>query len=604
MKKSKLKIFATGVITLGLLSMNVANAASTLRSNIKTYTIDTPENIITTDVIVNGGTVQYSRPSSTYSFFDEDGRFNNVYAGENTLYWSIYDEDMNVISTAEMPMLFDKSHLSGGYEYLIDLCDTFGNAIYHEGYLYVVYAQRGTKATSEYMAEVTMKLAKYNNEGELVKVLDMPVAENSSSTDWKYGPFLPFFPNSNCSLAISTDGILGCFYGTTYFNSHSGSQVFFVDISGDEFDWVSNRYYASAEDKTKWANIGAYFNSHSMAQRIIPTTDGGFLLADNADATYRGTLITKTLLNEQTNVMDLLRCKMIHYREGSMGSNGYNNTYMAMGNLIELDDGYMYIGSMEKTLDMSFGKSINESWELFVQKYDKDFMHMTTIEEMQLFNTPTRNITMTGELPDTTKGRAYLKGTEVDYGIKYLTNQNNKSMIYQVRAVELDNDDICIIYYQMPIKESYVRSWGTNGTYEEVYNGYSHESSKTKTYYMIIDKDANILSESIEVPDVSMSQEELYAFNDGKIYWTTSTSKNNSNITVNVLDVYNPIEYDIGDVNMDGLVNVEDSGIIMDYYKGTIELDEKQLTLADMDGNGLINVEDAGKVLDKFKGLL
>lgn len=62
--------------------------------------------------------------------------------------------------------------------------------------------------------------------------------------------------------------------------------------------------------------------------------------------------------------------------------------------------------------------------------------------------------------------------------------------------------------------------------------------------------------------------------------------------------------YQKGDVNKDGVVNVEDAAMVLDIYKGTVELDGERLYLGDMDNSGTLDVQDAGKILDKFKGLI
>lgn len=566
-----------------------------------TVTIPTTQVTKDTENFINGGTIQYSRPSSVYNFVDEDGALNCVYASTTNLFWSKVDNNGKVLSTVSMPFPFDQSHLLPNYEFLLDLTDNFGNAVYYNGNLYVIYGQRGTKATSEYMGEVTMKLVKYNKLGQEVETLDMPMAEVNSGTDWKYGAFLPFFPNSNCSLTVSDEGILGCFFGTTFVNSHSGSTVFFVDVSKENMDWVSNLYYASEENKTKWANIRGYYNSHSMAQRIIATSDNGFLLADNADATYRGLLITKTL--EEDNVMKTMRAKMIHYKEGSAGSNGYNNTYMAVGNILEVDDGYMYIGAMEPTMKRSFNRDINESWNIMAQKYDKDLIHKTTIQEMQLFDTPTRmsigdalepyldaNGKNTGMYVDSNGniGYAYLKGTEVDYGIKWLSNLKNDAMVSQIRAAKIGDGNIVVIYQQHNMTPRY-----------DVYNSYSISQSQYNIYYMIIDKDANIVQEPILIQNAKMSQEELYVVKDGMLYWTTADGYS-AELKLNKVDLYNPLSYKKGDVNKDGVVNSTDAARVLQIYTANETPSSEVLGIGDMDSNGKLNSSDASIILSLY----
>lgn len=596
--KNKLKL---GMLALGVSSIMLSQNVHAALANYKTYNIPTTQATKDTEVLINGGTIQYSRPSSVYNFIDENGTLNCVYASTDNLYWSTIDENGNVLSTVQMAFPFDQSHLLPNYEFLLDLADNYGNSVYYNGNLYVIYAQRGTQATSAYMREVTMKLVKYNKSGEVVETLDMPMAEVNSGTDWKYGAFFPFFPNSNCSLTVNNEGILGCFFGTTFVNSHSGSTVFFVDVTGDKMDWVSNLYYASEENKNKWQYIRAYYNSHSMAQRIIGTSDGGFLLVDNADASQRGLLVTKTQKDNE-GIMRLMRARMVHYKEGSAGSNGYNNTYMAVGNIIEVDDGYLYIGSMEPTMKRTFNRDVNESWNIMAQKYTKDMINKTTVKDMQLFDTPTRACigdamekyynaagNDTGMYIDDNGniGYAYLKGTEVDYGIKWLTNLQNQSMVLQIRAIDLQDGNIAVLYQQHQITPRH-----------DIYNSYSIEQRDYYVYYMVIDKDANIVKQPVLIPKAHMSQEELVATKDGKIYWTTADGYSNT-LKLNVVDIYNPLQYKKGDINRDGVVNSTDAAIVLEKFSQN-KASEEDIGIADIDLDGKLNSTDAAMILEIF----
>lgn len=62
-------------------------------------------------------------------------------------------------------------------------------------------------------------------------------------------------------------------------------------------------------------------------------------------------------------------------------------------------------------------------------------------------------------------------------------------------------------------------------------------------------------------------------------------------------------EYEIGDVNLDGHVNVNDATLIQKYSIGLTELNKTQIELADLDNNGVINVMDATYIQKKINGL-
>ena len=514
-----LKIYKKILILIGFFLL-VFSTSSFAVANIKTYTIKTEERNISSEKLLNS-TIQYSMPSPVYDFFDENNIYNVVYTSEENLYWAKFDENMNVTKTVKIKQYYDKSNTD---EFLRDIVFNFGNAIYYKGNLIVVYGREGDTPDASSMIEnkyCTMAVVKYDKEGNIVDKIEMEAIKNNSTTDWTYGTYLPFSTNCNCSLTIN-DGILACFFGKQMINNHQSCSVFFLDA--DTLDWVSNRYDASEEDKEKYKNVISYYNAHSFAQRIIPTSDGGFFMIDSGDATYRGLLATKIYKDSNSN-FQRKTFKTVHYREGGAGSYGYNSTYSLVGNVIELSDGYMYIGALENTLSRAYGNNINESWNIMIQKYSKDFENAEKVQDVQMFNTEVR--TATGEPAEYNGyGRLYLNGTEKDYGIKWLTDLKNEKTVVQLRAVELENDQIAILYELLDLKTSSV-------------GGYTYKSSDGDVYYMIIDKDGNIITSPTIIPGVDLTQEEIYPYKDGKIYWT-STENGSNEIVINVLDVKNP----------------------------------------------------------------
>ena len=125
------------------------------------------------------------------------------------------------------------------------------------------------------------------------------------------------------------------------------------------------------------------------------------------------------------------------------------------------------------------------------------------------------------------------------------------------------------------------------------------DSGKRTAYYMIIDKDANIVQDSTEIPGASLSLTEKYPYKDGKIYWTTTYGKE---ITVNILDIKNTNKYKQGDVNMDGKVNAGDYVAVLNYVRKKITLTDEQLQRADANGDGKINAGDYVTILNIVRG--
>ena len=565
------------LVILILILVPIMELASYAASNIKTYTYTTEEKNISSSLFINGGTIQYSRPSPVYDFFDENGNFNAIYTSEENVYWAKFNDNMEITETIKIPQYYDKSNTP---EEMQDLVCTFGNAKYYEGYLYVVYGRQGSGSSNAF-TEDTMAVVKYDKQGKIIAETKLIAAQNNYFTDYRDGTYLPFFTSSNCSLTINEkDRTLACFFQTHMYSGHQRAGLFFIDI--DTMEWVSNQYYADDVNMKKYEGIRSYYSSHSLSQRIIATSDGGYLMADQNDASIRGLNITKVAPDVDGNLSSL-RCKMVHFREGGMGSNGYNYTHFLSGNIIELSDGYLYVGAMERTLDMGYSSAIDESWDIFIQKYKKDISSDTSIKDLQMFDTEVRQTS--GTKPDTDPniyGRLYLTGTEKDYGIKWLTDLKNEKMVMQLKAVELENNEVAIIY------ETYDITPDNNG-------GYRYLSGTSQIYYMIIDGNGNIITSPTQISGVNLTQEEILPYKDGKIYWT-STEYATNQIKVNILDIKNPITYIKGDINGDGAVDIIDLTYGLRKLENRDVLPEEEQR-GDVTGDGTYDITDVTKLL-------
>ncbi len=565
-------------ISLFLVLISTSQAA-----NLTQYKFTSTDNLYSTYKEVNGATYSTESAYRIYDFFDEEGLFNNVYTSEGNVYWSKYDEKMNLISTYSWPLYYKGDDLNTVQEILFK---PFGGAVYYNNYLYVFYTTiaSGSSLTEQYSKNV-LALGKYDKTGNLVDLKEYKGVDlNASSYYDQTGTQVPFYTSNN-SIAVN-DGVIALFFGRNMFNSHQSSLIAFFDAN--DLEYLSNMHDKEAlewERRQPYVNTFSHSIGHSLAQRIITTSDGGYLLAEAGDAgATRGMMVTK-LYNyndsEYGNYFNLTTKRMFHYSEGSRGLSGNNILNSIMGNILELEDGYLYVGAMDPVLSSDYGTKINNPYQIVVQKYDKSFYIMDDSKAMQLLDTPTRVVT--GQKPEEVDSSTplYLTGDEVDYGLKFLTNEKEYSPIL-VRAVKMDNDNVAIIWEQDKVNYNDSTIYLSTSNYE--------------TYYMVIDKDANILVNPTKLENAVMSGEENYVYKDGFIYWTSIQGRN---ITINKLNPLNFIEE----------VHFTKSEVELEYNT-SMKLDvtitpsdafDKTLQFTSSNPN-IVSVDNSGNITAKYPG--
>ncbi|MBO5397968.1 MAG: S-layer homology domain-containing protein [Clostridia bacterium] len=507
-----------------------ATYAVNITANITNKTINIPintgEKLLANENILHRLTnaTVFEKPSSIYEFFDEDGKYNIISTSEETVYWSVLDSNMNITKTMSTPVIYDKSN-ADDKPYLKEITLTVGGYIYHQKYLYVIY----TRIPSGY-TDNALALVKYDKNFNEVARVEVPAGDIiGDTTSPMCGMYIPFYGSANCAIAINSSNILGVFFAKNRFDNHQDSALVFFDL--DEMKWASNQKDDTVPKYVPYRLASAHSISHSFAQRMIPTTDGGFMLAELGDAGYRGVTrgidITQIMIDRGER--DITR-NMFHCTENP----NKNVTYNVVGNIVELSDGYLYVGGAEKTLGRDWGNAINESWNIFAQKYKKVDFEGKTAEELQMFDTEVR--APSGTPPEDDNGfTLYLTGQERDYGVKWLTNLENKTTTVMVRPIKIENDQVVIIWQEVALEESR-------------YGGYQTIDSQEKAYYMIVDKDANILTPKTEIHNVGTLSYELdYMYRNGKIYWSTTSGGNS--ITIHTLDIKNPLPSDIVNTN-------------------------------------------------------
>ncbi len=64
------------------------------------------------------------------------------------------------------------------------------------------------------------------------------------------------------------------------------------------------------------------------------------------------------------------------------------------------------------------------------------------------------------------------------------------------------------------------------------------------------------------------------------------------------------VKYELGDVNLDGKINIFDVSSIQKHLAGIIEVDDVQLKLADTDKSGTVNIFDASRIQKHLAGIV
>ncbi len=514
--------------------------------------------------------------SSYYEFIDEEGYYNIVYEIDDDtskLGWLTMDLEGNIIKEKTIPT------------YLED----FGNAVYYQKNLYVLYG-RDDKTTlfessADFATTVTVELVKYDKNGNVLNTLALPGFETSSrytakynSATYKaYGTAKAFKANVNLAAG---NGIIACTFAREMYNGHQMGYAMFV--KADNLEYINRPSLL-----TQSVNINSNrWISHSLEQRVIATSDNEFLLVDSGDGNPRTYVVAKTHDLNKPTAMNVYKYNTFTFREGSDLAGSYNQIYTNLGNIIEVDDGYLLIADSERTLSLNYATTnvANESRDIFIQKMSKDFKNKTA-ETLQLFSAPLRK-SETKRTSVENLGEFELSNNEhIDYGVKWLTDLDDVTTAIGLRAVKLDNGNIAILWVEKTLKAK------TTGGYNAV--------GDAQYYYMIIDDDGNIVKEKTTIEGTNLTVLYNYVTKDNSIYWST---KDKNGFILNKLDTTKDEEELIFERVQDENISITDNNVTT--YKLSVKtnrnLDLKWSSnkedVATVDNTGNVTIKNSGKV--------
>lgn len=410
----------------------------------------------------------YDRVSYINEFWGNDGNYHVVYSGKNKVYISVINQDMKLKKTIEinkdLPLL--------------------GNAIQdQDGNYYMVYGKYDTanlETDSKVGTAVVMSIVKYDKDGKQLERLTFKGNETCPYEGTEWGTKEPF-NFGRCNLLIDSKGILVCRYGRVMYNGHQSSHTLYVNT----------------KTMTKLQYLSPY-TSHSFDQRVIETSDGGYLFAERGDAYDRGFVVSKWY-PYITRIWDIPNFVPFHFRNGYI----YQTTYAILAGIAECSNGYALAGISEKTLSYETDQTkvhpeFNESRNLFLQVFSKQFNSGSSNQSsVQLLKGESR--VAKGQY---VSGTGRLENGAVDYGVLWLTNYTGSIYASNPKMLNIGNDQLLLMWE----KKDYNKGW----------NQY------IESCYMIVSSDGRIIKPETRIQDIHLTEFGEPTYRDGQVYWTTS----------------------------------------------------------------------------------
>ena len=332
------------------------------------------------------------------------------------------------------------------------ICDDDGN----------YYLVTGEANETDDVSVNTVFISKYNSSGNHIKT----VGDNG---DAGYGDSfctkVPF-DGGNCDAAIH-DGILSVLYAREMYSGHQSCGLFSVAIS----------------DLSK-VNLGAFYESHSFAQRVVPTAEG-FVFMSEGDC-YDRAFVTRRIKVSNGSLTYSREESIFDFwvRDGALEAyNMYvlNDNFAHMGGMAVLSDGNIaFTASSVKSLN---GNAEKESEEIFLQIFNPYVP----------LNDPSAYVTV-GER----SGLAGPNGrTEVtNYGVKWLTSYGTSYTVFNVQIVASGAGKIIVLYELS----------GSSG-----YQG---------VYYIVLNEKGTVTTPATCFdPKARLNPCEMPVFKDNRVYW-------------------------------------------------------------------------------------
>lgn len=376
----------------------------------------------------DGYNSNWTSPSEMHDFFDYKGKYTIAYSDDNYVYIQRYNTNLKHINTIKI----QKKYPQVGDV----IADNAGN-------YYIAWGKNDVAGKGNV---VTFAISKYSYKGKHIKTTTLKSYDGYDGKE--------VFEAGNCVMAINGNQLV-CSYAKQMYNGHQKNEIFAVNMK--------NMKRVKGYD---------YWVSHSFNQKIIATRDGGIVFGDHGDAYDRGFIL---------NYNNLKTGKFISYipfHFWGLHTNDMfhvNKTYAQLGNIGEVDTGYVLVGTSAKSMTSI---AADEKQQLM----------------LQIINPETKKSILKGS---TRSGTCYGAKAK-DTGIKWLTNYTDGSYATNSNMAVIDKDRIVVMW--------------------ERYKDYEFVDS----YYMILSSTGKILKNTTSLNKARLSGNEEVTYYKGCIYWTSA----------------------------------------------------------------------------------
>ncbi len=432
----------------------------------KSYETDTGVNVTVNAI---GRYVNWDGVSNVTQFLGADGNlWFAVDAGDSV---NVYKTNKDAAITNMVPLA--KQHPLYG----TTIVDDNGN----------YYVVTGEQNKDNDTSVETIFISKYDSHGSLIAT----VGDNgSSSLDWYYGDSfytqIPFNAG-NCDAVICND-VLTVHYARTMYSGHQSNSIFTINT----------------KDMSK-IDAGAFYESHSFAQRAVPT-DKGFVYMSEGDCYDRAfktyciefknpstSDYSLTYSNEQT-VFDFW------VEDGALDSYNMfvvNNNFAHMGGIAYLSNGNIaFVAQSVKSLNE---KAANEKEEVFIQIFDPK----ADLSSPKAYVTKGERSGLAGN-----NGRDKV----TNYGVKWLTSYGSNYSVSNVQMVATDMDQIVVLYELM------------------------NQNEYVGVYYIVLDAEGNVLKDAMPFnKEARLNPCEMPVYVNGAVSWAANSYSDSDRLYVYTL---------------------------------------------------------------------
>ncbi|MBQ4067947.1 MAG: fibronectin type III domain-containing protein [Lachnospiraceae bacterium] len=385
--------------------------------------------ILSSVTAYDGYNSNWTSPSEVNDFIDYKGRYTMAYASNSYVYIQRYNSNLKHLKTLK---------IKKKYPQLGDvICDKSGN-------YYIAWGKNDVKGKGNV---VTFAISKYNYKGKHIKTATLKSYDDYDGKE--------IFEAGNCAMAISGNHLV-CSYAKQMYNGHQKNETFAVNIKNMK--------------KVTGYN---YWVSHSFNQRVIALRDGGVLFGDHGDAN-----VTRGFALNYNNIKTNEYNTFLPFHFWGLNTDDMfhiNKTYAQLGNIGEVDTGYVLVATSAKSMTSS-----------------------APVQKQQLMVQIISHNTGESVLKGSSRSGSCLGIKQKDTGIKWLTNYKDGSYATNSNMIVIDRDRIVVM-------------WERHKDYEFV-----------DSYYMILASNGKILKKATSLKKQRLCGNEELNYHKGYIYWTSA----------------------------------------------------------------------------------